>query len=214
MPAPTSASPFPSRSKVPARPWWYDCDTTDGIRRTMTSSSATSASAATMARRRAGEVSGPDPAHIPAPPAAIAAEAAKSSGISDHPACHAGIAVLATSAPVYVATPQPRPAAPSVATVPTGVRTPVRSLAAATIVSGAYPASIQEPMLIGDVGLMTRSMLTNRSGRPRSCTSAAKDTPTAVVAVALATRASVRRPVRCAPAASADDAPAKPPKKR
>ncbi len=69
-------------------------------------------------------------------------------------------------------------------------------------------------MLIGEVTLTTRSMLMNRAGRPRSCTSAAIDKLIAPAAPAFAARASSGRPDSCAAAASADEAPASPPRNR
>ncbi len=69
-------------------------------------------------------------------------------------------------------------------------------------------------MLIGEVGFMTRNMLTNRAGRPRSCTSATTDAPIAPSAPTFVTVASWPRPVACDPAASSDAPPARPPRNR
>jgi len=46
--------------------------------------------------------------------------------------------------------------------------------------------SLRAPMLIGEVTLTTRSMLMNRAGRPRPCTSAAIDRLIAPAAPAFA----------------------------
>ena len=70
------------------------------------------------------------------------------------------------------------------------------------------------PTDIGEVGLATRSMLTKRAGRPRSCTSAAKLTVIATSAPSRPVRRSVGRSDRSAPAASSDEPPATPPRNR
>ncbi|GGI97478.1 hypothetical protein GCM10010121_004680 [Streptomyces brasiliensis] len=69
-------------------------------------------------------------------------------------------------------------------------------------------------MLIGEVGLNTRSMFANRPGRPRSWISAAADRDTAASEETLSAVAVPVRPVSWAPAASADPAPASPPRKK
>ena len=70
-------------------------------------------------------------------------------------------------------------------------------------------------MLIGEVGLKTRSMFRKRSGRPRSWTSAASETAIAPAARSLRrARASRGRPLSSAPAARIEDAPASPPANR
>ncbi len=69
-------------------------------------------------------------------------------------------------------------------------------------------------MLIGEVGFITRSMFRNRSGLPRSCTSATSDPPTAPNAPTLATVAARRRPVSWDPAPSREAPPARPPRKK
>ncbi len=53
---------------------------------------------------------------------------------------------------------------------------------------------IHEPMLIGEVSLMVRSMLTNRSGRPRSFTSATAPSDTATKAESRVLRRKRRPP--------------------
>ena len=108
----------------------------------------------------------------------------------------------------------PSKPAPNVAAVPAAGRIPVTSDTAAAPATGPYPASSQEPTLIGELGLKTRSMFVNRAGRPRSCTRAAADRLIAPRALSLATRARSWWPDRCALAASTDEAPARPPKKR
>ena len=70
------------------------------------------------------------------------------------------------------------------------------------------------PTDIGEVGLATRSMLRNRAGRPRSCTSATKLPLIAPIAPSRPARRSAGRPVRSAPAASRDEPAASPPRNR
>src|SRR5205085_3705950 len=89
-------------------------------------------------------------------------------------ACHTGTAVFETRTAVYAlrgspATPDnippPRPTAPT-----TPRQSPNR---AAATDPGVLMARTHEPTLMGEVGRNTRSMLRNRSGRPRSFTSSA-----------------------------------------
>jgi hypothetical protein len=70
------------------------------------------------------------------------------------------------------------------------------------------------PTLIGDVGLNTRSMFTNRSGRPRSLIRAANETVTAALAHSRARVARRGRADASAAAARIEDAPARPPQNR
>ena len=91
---------------------------------------------------------------------------------------------------------------------------PVTALAAASAAAPPNADSSQEPTLIGEVTLATRSMFRNRSGRPRSATSAAPDSPIAPTAHTFDARASSLRPVACANPASTDEAPRSPPKNR
>ena len=93
-------------------------------------------------------------------------------------------------------------------------RRPVTSQTAAAPATGPYPASSQEPTLIGELGLNTRSMFANRAGRPRSLIRATADRLMAPSALIFAARASGRYPDSWAPAASTDDAPARPPRNR
>src|SRR4029077_10345554 len=86
--------------------------------------------------------------------------------------------------------------APRVAAVPAAGRIPVISDTAAAPAPGPSPPSSQEPTLIGELGLKTRSMLVNRAGRPRSWTRAAADRLIAPSALNLAARASSRGPDR------------------
>src|SRR5271157_4469989 len=104
--------------------------------------------------------------------------------------------------------------APSVAAVPAFGKIPVISDTAAAPATGPYPASSQEPTLIGELGLKTRSMFANRPGRPRSWMSATADRLIAPRAPTLATLASSRYPDSWEPAASTDEAPARPPRNR
>src|ERR1035438_2495974 len=110
--------------------------------------------------------------------------------------------------------PGPRAVAPNVARAPARGSRPVTAQAPAAPAHGPYKASSQEPTLIGDVTLNTRNMFTKRSGRPRSCTSAAADNPMAPAAAVFDTRESSWLPVSWANPASTDDAPASPPRNR
>src|SRR3954469_6535468 len=91
---------------------------------------------------------------------------------------------------------------------------PAMSVAAAIPAAGPYAASSQLPTLIGDVGLATRSMLANRSGRPRSATRQPAPAVTAAAATTRAGRTRATAPAASAAAASVDDAPASPPRNR
>src|ERR1700745_4518124 len=102
--------------------------------------------------------------------------------------------------------------APRVAAAPAAGRIPLPSDTAAAPATGPSPASSQEPTLIGELGLKTRSMLVKRAGRPRSWTRAAADRLIAPSAVSLATRATSRWPDRWALAGRTEEAPAKTPK--
>src|ERR1700733_10452962 len=108
----------------------------------------------------------------------------------------------------------PSRAAAAVAARPADGRGPGPSGTAGAPATGPYAASSQEPTLIGELGLNTRSMCRNRSGRPRSCTRATADRLIAPSAPTLATRASSPYPDTSAPAASTDEAPARPPRNR
>jgi hypothetical protein len=66
----------------------------------------------------------------------------------------------------------------------------------------------------GDVGLNTRSMCRNRSGRPRSWIRNPTDAIAPLPAVIRATLVSAGRPLRSAIAPSTDDVPAAPPRNR
>src|SRR5258708_40016285 len=83
--------------------------------------------------------------------------------------------------------------------------------AAAARARGVKADSTQVPMLIGEVTLNTRSMLMNRAGRPRSCTTATIDRLIAPTAPAFAPRAGSGGPEPRAPAARAGGRPASPP---
>ncbi len=86
--------------------------------------------------------------------------------------------------------------------------------AAAARPPGPYAARTQVPTLIGEVGLATRSMWWNRSGRPRSATRnhmLASRPPSEPSQLA---RRSAGRPVRSAPAASSAVPAARPPVNR
>ena len=91
---------------------------------------------------------------------------------------------------------------------------PVSSHAAATVEAPPIAVSSHEPTFIGELGFTTRSMLANRSGRPRSLTRSAGLTTRPAVASSVELRASRSLPVIRAPSASVEDAPARPPVKR
>src|SRR5579875_1470166 len=110
--------------------------------------------------------------------------------------------------------PEPSTAAPAVAAAPAVGSRPVTALTAAAPDTGPYTASSQDPTLIGELVLNTRSMFRKREGRPRSLTSATPDSAMAAVALTLALRASCGLPEACANAASTEDAPATPPRNR
>ncbi len=101
-------------------------------------------------------------------------------------------------------------AIPAVRPVPGSSAT--RSAAAAIPASVPNGARIQEPTDSGEVGLITRSMLRNRAGRPRSWTSAPTLTSAPPSAVYRPTVRSAGRPVRSDSAAIDADTPAAPPR--
>src|ERR1700746_3698418 len=90
----------------------------------------------------------------------------------------------------------PNRPAPKVAAVPAAGRIPVTSDTAAAPATAPYPVSSQEPTLIGELGLKTRSMLVNRAGRPRSWMRAAADRLIAPRALTLGGPGSSRSPDR------------------
>ena len=108
----------------------------------------------------------------------------------------------------------PSAVAAAVAAAPVRGSRPVTAHAAATVDAPPNPDSSQDPTLIGEVGLATRSMFRNRSGRPRSCTRAAPDSAIAPAAPTFEARASSWWPTACANPASTEEAPASPPKNR
>jgi hypothetical protein len=73
---------------------------------------------------------------------------------------------------------------------------------------------IHEPMLIGEVGLSTRSMWWKRSGRPRSAISSGGLAATPASATSHARRASASSPRSSLMRAKGAAAPAIPPKKK
>src|SRR5690606_25506920 len=108
----------------------------------------------------------------------------------------------------------PVAAAAYVAAVPAHGSRPVTADAADAVVSPPCAARTHEPMLIGEVGSNTRSMLKKRSGRRSSAMSSPAPTVAVAAAVTLAARARRGRRPRCATAASSDDAPDMPPQNR
>src|SRR5581483_4504693 len=101
-------------------------------------------------------------------PAVAAALAPNSHGNSSRASLHTGIDVLATSAPVYVASGGPETNEANSAAHFSGFRIPRSSSAAAVFDAPPETSRIHDPTLIGDVTLNTRNMCRKRSGRPRS----------------------------------------------
>ena len=115
---------------------------------------------------------------MPNPPDAAAAEPVKRKGSSLRASIQAGTEVCDSSTAVYEAT----PGAASAELMPAGRATARSSRAhqvprqragtssriAAIPTPGVNAVRIHVPILIGEVGLATRSMWWNRSGRPRS----------------------------------------------
>src|SRR5262249_60725412 len=91
---------------------------------------------------------------------------------------------------------------------------PRSSQAASAVVEAPDPTRIQEPTLIGEVTLKTRSMFRNRSGRPRSDTSSAGLTTSAPRPIHSDVRARRSFPAVRAARLSTDHAPARPPVKK
>src|SRR5688572_13506437 len=75
-------------------------------------------------------------------------------------------------------------------------------------------ATTQDPTLIGDVILKTRSMLRKRAGRPRSVISSTGFAMEASIATAQERRASRRWPASSAASAKVDAPPVSPPVKK
>ncbi len=118
------------------------------------------------------------------------------------------------SAAVYVQTPGPTTAAPAVAAAPAFGSRPVTAQAAEAAAPPPNADISQEPTLIGEVGLNTRSMFRKRSGRPRSATRATPDRPIAPTAAIFDALACLWLPVAWANPASTEEAPASPPRNR
>jgi hypothetical protein len=113
-----------------------------------------------------------------------------------------------------VATTGPVSAAPAPAADPSRGSHPVTALAAAAPIRPECAASAQEPMLIGDVGLATRSMFKKRSGRPSSLTRKPVPAAAAAADTTRPARASDGRPLAVANAASTAVAPDSSPRNR
>jgi hypothetical protein len=92
----------------------------------------------------------------------------KTNASSSRASLHTGIAALASSAPVYVASGGPVANQVSSASHFSGRGPPSAWSAAAVFPEVLEATRIQLPTLIGEVSLNTRSMFRNRSGRPRS----------------------------------------------
>ena len=141
----------------------------------------TSPTTPSTASRRAGPASSTGVVIIARPAAARLAELTNTNGRSLRAAFQVGVAVSASSTAVYTPSAGAKaaasnPAGPSTARStgrngPNGIRSPVirsTSAAAATPAPALKALRIHDPRLIGEVSLIVRSMLTNRSGRPRS----------------------------------------------
>jgi hypothetical protein len=100
------------------------------------------------------------------------------------------------------------------ATSPSRGSLPVTSLAAAAEASPEWAASSHEPMLIGEVGLATRSMFTKRSGLPSSAVRNAAPPAALAAASSRPARRSAGRPVAAASAPSTAHAPDSSPRNR
>lgn len=105
-------------------------------------------------------------------------------------------------------------AAPTPAAVPSPGSHPVTALAAAAEIRLECATSVHEPMLIGEVGLATRSMLRNRSGRPSSATRNPVPAAAAAAETSRPARASDGRPLAVAAAPSTAAAPDSSPRNR
>src|SRR5450631_2695935 len=108
----------------------------------------------------------------------------------------------------------PTTTAPAVATAPALGSRPVTAQAADAAAAPPNAEISQEPTLIGELGLSTRSIFRKRSGRPRSATSATPDSPMAPAAAILDALACLWLPAAWANPASTEEAPASPPRKR
>src|ERR1700675_2425378 len=108
----------------------------------------------------------------------------------------------------------PTSAAPAAAGAPPSGSRPVTAQAAAAADAPPNAEISQEPTLIGEVGLNTRSMFRKRSGRPRSATKATPDRPIAPAAAIFDALACLWLPAAWANPASTEEAPARPPKNR
>src|SRR3954469_9531363 len=86
--------------------------------------------------------------------------------------------------------------------------------AAAGVTARLFAKRIQEPTLIGEVTLKTRSMLKKRSRRPRSAIRSIGLAETPANAISQARLASRRLPVRVAAYPRAEEAPPRPPAKK
>src|SRR5207248_3868534 len=128
--------------------------------------------------------------------------------------CQTGIAVSAMSVPVYVARGGPVRNDTASAAHLSGLRTPSRLSVAAVADAPLETNRIQEPTLIGEVTLKTRSMFRKRSGRPRSEIRSAGLTRSASALRKRLRRASVSLPPIRAARLKTDEAPASPPVKK
>ncbi len=149
-----------------------------------------------------------------AAPALAHALEPKTNGSSPRASLHTGIAVFASSAPVYVASGGPVANQPSSASRFSGRRMPIASRAAAPPPVTPETTSTQLPTLIGEVTLNTRSMFRNRSGRPRSEIRRIGDTISIAAPTRSVARARSSFRVRRANPCSTAQPPAMPPVKR
>src|SRR4051794_5508630 len=164
--------------------------------------------------RRAGAASWPRATRVAAAPALARALPANANGSSRRPSYQTGTDVSDTSTAVYVQSAGPSAADVAEAASCTRGSTPKISQTTTAVSAAPLTLRIHVPRFIGDVGLKTRSMFMNRSGRPRSLIRSTGLTATPAKAVSDAARAIRRLPARRAANASMDDAPAMPPVKK
>ena len=190
----------------------------------ITRDATSSCAAPTAANARAGPFSSTGAKTMPKPPPLAAADPVNTNGSSSRTSFHPGTAVCDRSTAVYEATPGAMAAADS----PSGRasrfsrragqvcrhRRGTSSFTAAAPTPGPNAVRIHVPTLIGDVGLTTRSMWWNRSGRPRSLTRNHRLASSPANEPSQLTRRSAGRPVRSAPAATTAVPAARPPVNR
>src|SRR3954469_10366428 len=163
---------------------------------------------------RAGPASATGENAIVKPPPEAMPDAAKTNGSCSPAACHDGTAVLASSTAVYVVIGPPNTPAPTAASLRSRGNQPSRCSPAVPTVSALNGERMYDPTDSGEVGLNTRSMCRNRSGRPRSTMSSPTDPSAPTPAKICAALASVGRLVNSPSADRIDEDPAAPPRNR